>query len=151
MNSRLPFSLLQFSLARPTHLPLLNTVRSISFAGEKVTTQHTNTPKQRPAPDNPLAFGTITTDHMFLADWSKKNGWRNPRIVPYQPFTLDPAAKVFHYAPEVFEGMKAYLGDDKKLRMFRPMKNMERFHRSAIRTSLPEFDKTELKECLKVC
>lgn len=129
---------------------LFSNVRNISFGGHKVTTQRTDKPKPRPGPDNPLTFGTVTTDHMFMANWRLGKGWENPRIVPYQSLQLDPMAKVFHYATEVFEGMKAYLGDDQRIRMFRPMKNMDRFHRSTIRTSLPLFDKTELNNCIKV-
>ena len=112
--------------------------------------QRTNKPKPKPGPENPLTFGTVTTDHMFMANWKLGEGWKHPRIVPYEYLQLDPTAKVFHYATEIFEGMKAYLGDDQRIRMFRPMKNMDRFHRSATRTSLPLFDRTELKDCLKV-
>ena len=129
---------------------LQQTVRHISFSGQEVTTQYTSNPKPKPGPDNPLTFGSVTTDHMFMADWKLGEGWKRPRIVPYQPLMIDPTAKVLHYAAEIFEGMKAYLGDDKKLRLFRPMKNMDRFYNSAIKTALPLFDKLELKECIKV-
>ncbi len=37
-----------------------------------------------------------------------KNRAGDARIVPYQPLELDPAAMVFHYAMESFEGLKAY-------------------------------------------
>ncbi|KAI6657759.1 hypothetical protein LOD99_502 [Oopsacas minuta] len=146
-SSFLPALRSRFKVFLSPHL--LRTVREISFSGQEVTTEYTTKPKPRPAPDNPLTFGTVTTDHMFITNWKLGQGWKNPRIVPYQPLQLDPTAKVLHYAIEVFEGMKAYLGDDKELRMFRPMKNMDRLHKSAIRATLPVFDKTELKECLK--
>ena len=55
-----------------------------------------------------LAFGRTFTDHMFLMDYTRAEGWTNPRIVPYGPISLDPAASVFHYGAEVFEGLKAY-------------------------------------------
>ena len=38
----------------------------------------------------------------------RSEGWHDARIVPYAPFPLDPATVVFHYAQEIFEGMKAY-------------------------------------------
>jgi len=39
--------------------------------------------------------------------------------------------------PQLFEGMKAFRGEDNHIRLFRPMLNMERMHRSAHRSSLP--------------
>ena len=38
---------------------------------------------------------------------------------------------------QCFEGMKAYRGDDNKIRLFRPMENMRRMNRSADRACLP--------------
>lgn len=54
-----------------------------------------------------LVFGKNFTDHMFICEY-KDGKWQQPRVVPYQPITLDPSAKVFHYGQAVFEGMKAY-------------------------------------------
>ena len=59
---------------------------------------------------NNLSFGLVFTDHMFECDF--ENGeWQTPKIRPYQPISLDPSAKVFHYGQAVFEGMKAYKDD----------------------------------------
>ena len=44
---------------------------------------------------------------MLVADF-KNGSWSVPKIVPYQPLTLDPASKIFHYGQSIFEGMKAY-------------------------------------------
>ena len=153
MTSRLVSSLSMYRsypIASPSPSLMQTVRRGICFSGHEVTTQLTSNPKPKPGPENPLTFGSVTTDHMFMADWKLGEGWRRPRIVPYQPLMIDPTAKVLHYAAEIFEGMKAYLGDDKKLRLFRPMKNMDRFYNSAVRTALPLFDKLELKECIKV-
>ncbi len=38
---------------------------------------------------------------------------------------------------QCFEGLKAYYGDDGKIRLFRPMENMMRLSRSAETASLP--------------
>lgn len=38
---------------------------------------------------------------------------------------------------QLFEGMKAFRGVDNHVRLFRPMMNMERMHRSADRSCLP--------------
>ena len=51
---------------------------------------------------------------MFILDYIEGKGWHDPRIIPYQPISLDPAAKVFHYGQTVFEGLKAYLTVDKQ-------------------------------------
>eukprot|EP00775_Hariotina_reticulata_P009462 gene9460-9627_t len=66
-----------------------------------------------------LAFGKVFTDHMLLVEHSTRNGWDVPRIVPFGPLQLHPAAQVLHYGICCFEGMKAYPGPDKKGRLFR--------------------------------
>ena len=45
--------------------------------------------------------------------------------------------------------MKAYRGVDDKIRMFRPMHNMERMVTSAIRAGLPIFDGGQLLQCIR--
>lgn len=44
---------------------------------------------------------------MLMIDYMEGEGWKDARIIPYQDICLDPAACVFHYGVEVFEGMKA--------------------------------------------
>lgn len=102
-------------------------------------------------PDDPskLAFGGKFTDHMLTIEWSGKNGWGKPKIGPLKNLELHPAAKCLHYSVEIFEGMKAYKAVDGTTRMFRPDKNMARFHKSAMRSVLPSFDQTELLQCVK--
>ena len=65
--------------------------------------------RQKPADESTLAFGIHFSNHMFILDYEAQKGWHNPRVSPYGPFMLDPAAVVLHYAQEVFEGHKAYL------------------------------------------
>jgi len=95
--------------------------------------------KQKPDP-NTLGFGNFFTDHMFIMDYKDDKGWYNPRIVPYAPFKLDPAAMCLHYGQEVFEGMKAYYGADKKVRLFRPQENLARLNASNDRMCIPQLD-----------
>ncbi|WP_299395620.1 branched-chain amino acid aminotransferase [uncultured Gelidibacter sp.] len=87
-----------------------------------------------------LTFGRIFTDHMFICDY-ENNEWQTPRIIPYQPMTMDPSARVFHYGQAVFEGMKAYKDDNGKVWMFRPEDNFNRINKSAARLAMPEFPK----------
>ena len=85
-----------------------------------------------------LVFGTNMTDHMFIADYDEGQGWHDPRIVPYGPLPIDPAAKVLHYAEEIFEGLKAYRTADGSIQLFRPWDNVDRLNKSAERLCLPQ-------------
>jgi len=96
----------------------------------------TQTPKEKPDQKN-LGFGHIFSDHMFIMDYDKQNGWR---IVPYGNLSLDPASTVFHYGAEIFEGLKAYRRPDGEIQMFRPVENIRRMNNSAERLCLPQLD-----------
>ena len=84
----------------------------------------TDSPKEKPR--GPLGFGKIFTDHMFIMNYTEGMGWHDPRVVPFQDISLSPACVVFHYGQEMFEGMKAYKGEDGKTFLFRPYKNAAR-------------------------
>jgi branched-chain amino acid aminotransferase len=83
-------------------------------------------------------FGKYYTDHMVVAQWTQQDGWGEAELKPYGPISLDPAAMVFHYGQEIFEGLKAYRQPDGGIALFRPDANAARFARSAIRLALPE-------------
>ena len=100
-------------------------------------------------PADQLGFGSIFTDHMFLMDYSADQGWHDARIVPYGPITLSPAASVFHYGTEVFEGLKAYRRPDGKVQLFRPWENMKRLNRSCERLGLPQVNEEDALEAVK--
>ena len=99
----------------------------------------TENKKQKPMADS-LQFGKVFTDHMFMMDFSHKQGWHKPRIVPYDSITLDPAAMIFHYGQTVFEGLKAYRTNDDKILLFRPEMNIRRLNQSSNRLSMPFVD-----------
>lgn len=105
--------------------------------------------KKVKTPEHQLGFGLHFTDHMFMMDYSSEKGWYDPRIVPYQPITLDPAAKVFHYGQTIFEGLKAYRGKDGKILLFRPERNFQRMNRSNDRLDVPAIDEELALEALK--
>src|SRR6266852_7773037 len=90
--------------------------------------------------DAELGFGQIFTDHMFLADFQEEKGWYDPRVEPYAPIPLDPAAAVLHYAQAIFDGLKAFRGVDGKVRLFRPQKHVERLNNSARQMCIPPLD-----------
>lgn len=103
--------------------------------------------KEKPDPSK-LVFGKSFSDHMLTIQWSLEKGWEKPQIKPFQNFSIHPACSALHYSVELFDGLKAYRCVDGKIRMFRPMLNMERLHRGALRACLPSFDTTELLECI---
>ena len=84
-----------------------------------------------------LTFGNVFTDHMLICDF-KEGAWQKPIIKPYEPFMIDPSAKVFHYGQAIFEGMKAYKDESDAVWMFRPDENFKRFNHSAKRLAMPE-------------
>ena len=104
-----------------------------------IRTAKATTLKKKPK-DADLGFGQIFTDHMFLADFQEEKGWYDPRIEPYGPIPMDPAAAVLHYAQGVFDGLKAFRGVDGKIRLFRPQKHVERMNNSAKRMCIPPLD-----------
>ncbi|SER27097.1 branched-chain amino acid aminotransferase [Microlunatus flavus] len=88
-------------------------------------------------------FGVHFTDHMAVATWTSTDGWHDSAVVPYGPFTLDPATAVLHYAQEIFEGLKAYRHADGSVWTFRPDQNAARLARSARRMALPELSEAD--------
>lgn len=87
-----------------------------------------------------LGFGSVFSDHMFTQTYDEGQGWHDARIDPYHSFTLDPAAVVFHYGQEIFEGLKAYRRPDGGVNLFRPEANVQRFNQSAERMVMPKVD-----------
>jgi len=83
-------------------------------------------------------FGQVFTDHMVTIQWSADRGWHDAELRAYGPFTLDPATQVFHYAQEIFEGLKAYRQSSGPIVAFRPQANAARFNRSAVRMAVPQ-------------
>ena len=109
----------------------------------------TRTTSPKAKPEGPLGFGRIFTDHMFIMDYTQGKGWHDPRIVPYQDLVLSPAAMVFHYGQEMFEGLKAYKGDDGKSYLFRPDMNGKRTNATNKRLCIPELPVDDFVQAVK--
>lgn len=107
----------------------------------------TTAPKEKPKGN--LGFGRIFTDHMFVMDYTQGVGWHDPRIVPYQDLTLSPAAMVFHYGQEMFEGLKAYKGDDGANYLFRPDMNAKRTNDTNDRLCIPRVPEEDYVQAVK--
>lgn len=99
--------------------------------------------KEKPSKDQ-IPFGKTFTDHMFIMDYETEKGWYDPRIIPYAPLTLDPAAMIFHYGQTVFEGLKAYKTQENTILMFRPEKNLQRLNLSSERLRIPKIDEEQV-------
>jgi len=106
---------------------------------EPIRISRATTKKAKPK-DSELTFGTVFTDHIFVMDFQEEKGWYDPRVEPYGPFPLDPAAAVLHYAQAVFDGLKAFRGRDGQVRLFRPQKHVERLIQSSQRLCIPSLD-----------
>jgi branched-chain amino acid aminotransferase len=107
-----------------------------------IALERTKQPRPHP-PESELKFGRVFTDHMFLADWEEGMGWTSPRIVPFGPLSFSPAAAGLHYGQSMFDGLKAFRGDDGKLRIFRLDRHCARMKEGAARLCMAEVD-TEL-------
>ncbi|KKB34301.1 branched-chain amino acid aminotransferase [Bacillus thermotolerans] len=106
--------------------------------------------ERKPKPnEDGLGFGRHFTDHMFIMDYTEGKGWHDPRIVPYQPLSLDPSCMIFHYGQSVFEGLKAYRTEDDRILLFRPTQNFQRLNRSNDRMCIPAVDEDLALEALK--
>ncbi|MCG2420025.1 branched-chain amino acid aminotransferase [Aequorivita sp. F47161] len=118
-----------------------------SSSTQKLDIQKVATSRVGEVDFNNLTFGNTFTDHMFECDY-KDGIWQNATIKPYGPLTISPAAKVFHYGQAVFEGMKAFKDDEKRVWLFRPVENFNRINKSSVRMAIPEFPKDIFFEAL---
>lgn len=105
-------------------------IKILSLPVEKMKTKITD--------ESQLGFGKYFADRMLMVEWKAGQGWCDARIEPYAPFVLEPACTVFHYAQEIFEGLKAYKWADGRVALFRPEMNARRFNQSADRLCMPD-------------
>jgi len=89
-------------------------------------------------PEN-VGFGRYISDHMFMMR-CEDGEWREPEIVPYGPLPMEPGIAMLHYGQSVFEGMKAFRGEDGSVRLFRPDMNYKRLKSSCIRLCIPPLE-----------
>ncbi|MBR5534668.1 MAG: branched-chain amino acid aminotransferase [Ruminiclostridium sp.] len=109
--------------------------------------ERTTTPKEKPT--GKLGFGKIFTDHMFIMNYTNGKGWHDPRIVPFQDITLSPAAMVYHYGQEMFEGLKAYKGVNGETLLFRPDMNGKRTNDTNDRLCIPQIPVEDFVQAVK--
>ncbi|MBL4716616.1 MAG: branched chain amino acid aminotransferase [Bacteroidetes bacterium] len=86
---------------------------------------------------NNVPFGRVFSDHMFIAEYDS-NGWGNAKIIPHQRLLVNPASHGLNYGQSLFEGMKAYKGQNGEPQLFRPLDNHKRLCKTAKRMCMPE-------------
>jgi len=106
----------------------------------------TEHPKEKPS--GKLGFGKVFTDHMFIMNYEEGKGWFDPRIEPFHDLSLSPATMVFHYAQEMFEGLKAYKGVDGNNYCFRPDMNAKRTNLSNKRLCIPQIPEEDFVQAV---
>ncbi len=109
----------------------------------------TKTTEPKAKPTENLGFGKLFTDHMFVAEYKRGEGWKNARIEPFGRLSLHPAATMLHYGAEIFEGMKAYRRADGGVQLFRPIENVRRMNNSAERIGLPVMAEEDMLQAIK--
>jgi len=110
--------------------------------------ERTATPKAKPVPGQKLGFGKIFTDHMFVMNYTDGKGWHDARIVPFQNISLSPAAMVYHYGQEMFEGLKAYKNPDGNVYLFRPDMNAKRTNSTNDRLVIPQIPEEDFVQAV---
>lgn len=109
----------------------------------------TNELKKKPEDESNLGFGTIFSDYMFIMRYTEGKGWHDAQIKKYEDFKISPAATVFHYSQEVFEGLKAYRQVNGNIALFRAKDNFKRMNNSAKRLAMPLFDEEFAHQALR--
>ena len=111
--------------------------------------ERTANPKEKPKKGEKLGFGHIFTDHMFVMNYTEGKGWHDARIVPFGRVSLSPAAMVFHYGQEMFEGLKAYRDEKGNAYLFRPDMNAKRANDSNDRLCIPRIPEEDFVQAIK--
>jgi branched-chain amino acid aminotransferase len=84
-----------------------------------------------------LAFGYVKTDYNIRCTY-KDGAWGELQISQSEEVTMHMAATALHYGQESFEGLKAFRGQDDKIRVFRMRDNALRMQASSAGTLMAE-------------
>ena len=96
---------------------------------------------------NNLPFGYIKTDYNIRCVY--KNGkWGKLEVSSSEHINIHIAATGLHYGQEAFEGLKAYMGKDGKIRLFRLEENAKRLIYSAGGIKMASFPIEMFREAL---
>lgn len=97
-----------------------------------------------------LGFSYVKTDYNVRCTW-KDGAWGEIEVSDSEYVPIHMAATCLHYGQEVFEGLKAFRGEDGKVRFFRLEENAKRMQMSGeyLRMQVPPVELFE-QMCRKV-
>ncbi len=94
-----------------------------------------------------LPFGYIKTDYNIRCVY-KDGKWGKLEVSSSEYIDIHIAATGLHYGQEAFEGLKAYMGKDGKIRLFRWEENAKRMISSADGIKMEAFPVEMFREAL---
>ena len=94
-----------------------------------------------------LGFGYRDTDYNVRC-YYKDGAWGEIEVSTSSQVTIHMAATALHYGQEAFEGLKAYKGEDDKIRVFRVDENAKRLQNSADGILMPRVPVEIFKEAV---
>lgn len=94
-----------------------------------------------------LPFGYFKTDYNVRC-YNRNGKWGELEVSSSEYVNLHMAATALHYGQEAFEGMKAFRGEDNKIRLFRWEENAKRMQRSAQGVLMAEVPTELFKEAI---
>jgi branched-chain amino acid aminotransferase len=94
-----------------------------------------------------LPFGYIKTDYNIRSVY-KDGKWGKPEVSASEYIDVHIAATGLHYGQEAFEGLKAYMGKDGKVRLFRWEENAKRMLSSAEGVKMAQFPVEMFREAI---
>jgi branched-chain amino acid aminotransferase len=94
-----------------------------------------------------LPFGYFKTDYNVRC-YNRNGQWGEVEVSSSEYINLHMAATALHYGQEAFEGMKAFRGEDNKIRLFRWEENAKRMQRSAQGVMMAEVPSELFKEAI---
>lgn len=77
-----------------------------------------------------LGFGYMKTDFNVRSVWSN-GSWSKPELTSDENVSIHMASTALHYGQNAFEGAKAFMGKDGRIRVFRIDENAKRLQSSA--------------------
>ena len=97
-----------------------------------------------------LPFGYFPTDYNVRCSY-RGGKWGEVEVSTSETINIHMAATALHYGQEIFEGLKAFMGADGKIRIFRLEENARRIRESAKGIMMEPIPEELFKEmCVKV-
>lgn len=99
---------------------------------------------------NNLGFAYRKVNSVIVS-YYKDGKWSPLKRENSEDISLNAFAGVYHYATSCFEGLKAFMGKDGKVRIFRPDENAKRLIRTADYLNIPSPSVEDFIEACKEC